>query len=118
METDAPKDQDIKSKNTYRLRLPRSIKAEVEPRAKKDGIGINQFVATVVTEKLAAMRTAEFFAERCLRDDFAAFDRLMQHAGAAPPERCSEMTLIASCVRHKLRIRKHVQAAFYSGYPN
>jgi hypothetical protein len=45
---------------TYPLRLPRSVKAEVERRATQDGISINQFVATVVAEKLAAMSTAEF----------------------------------------------------------
>ena len=44
--------------STYPLRLPRSVKAEVERRAKADGISINQFVATAVSEKLAAMNTA------------------------------------------------------------
>lgn len=46
---------------TYPLRLPRPIKAEVERRAKQDGTSINQFVATAVAEKLAAMSTGEFF---------------------------------------------------------
>jgi len=36
------------TKTTYPLRLPRSIKAEVERRAKADGISVNQFVATAV----------------------------------------------------------------------
>jgi hypothetical protein len=33
------------------------VKAEVERRAKDDGVSINQFVATAVAEKLAAMNT-------------------------------------------------------------
>jgi len=66
------------SQTTYPLRLPRSVKAEVERRAKADGVSINQFVATAVAEKLAAMNTAAFFAERRERADFAAFDRLMR----------------------------------------
>jgi hypothetical protein len=59
----------MKSPSTYPLRLPRSAKAEVERRAKAEGSSINQFVATAVAEKLAAMNTAEFFAERraCLQ---------------------------------------------------
>jgi hypothetical protein len=72
-------------KSTYPLRLPRSVKAEVERRAKADGISVNQFVATAVAEKLAAMSTAEFFADRRARADFKAFDRLMRRKGGVPP---------------------------------
>lgn len=75
----------MKEKSTYPLRLPRSVKAEVERRAKRDGTSINQFVATAVAEKLAAMNTAEFFAERRNRADFAAFDRLMKRKGGELP---------------------------------
>jgi hypothetical protein len=74
-------------KSTYPLRLPRSVKAEVERRAKADGISVNQFVATAVAEKLAAMSTAEFFAERRTRADFKAFDRLMRRKSGEPPGR-------------------------------
>ena len=73
------------SQSTYPLRLPRSVKAEVERRAKADGVSINQFVATAVAEKLAAMNTAAFFAERRERADFAAFDRLMRRKRGEVP---------------------------------
>ena len=74
-----------KPQSTYPLRLPRSVKAEVERRAKADGISVNQFVATAVAEKLAAMDTAAFFAERRERADFAVFDRIMRRKrGEAP----------------------------------
>ena len=71
----------MKNYSTYPLRLPRSVKAEVERRAKQDGVSVNQFVATAVAEKLAAMSTAEFFAERRARADFEAFERLMSRKG-------------------------------------
>jgi predicted HicB family RNase H-like nuclease len=48
----------VKKLTTYPLRLPRSVKAAVERRAKQDGISINPFVATAAAEKLAAMSTA------------------------------------------------------------
>jgi hypothetical protein len=75
----------MKRQSTYPLRLPYSIKAEVERLAKQDGISVNQFIATAVAEKLSAMRTAEFFAERRTRADFAAFDRIMRRRGGEPP---------------------------------
>jgi post-segregation antitoxin (ccd killing protein) len=71
--------------STYALRLPRSVKDEVERRAKADGVSINQFVATAVAEKLSAMNTAAFFAERREKADFAAFDRIMSRTGGEPP---------------------------------
>ena len=73
------------SQSTYPLRLPTSVKAEVVRRAKAEGTSFNQFVAAAVAEKLAAMNTAAFFAERRGRADFDAFDRLMQRQGGEPP---------------------------------
>lgn len=74
-----------RSQSTYPLRLPHSVKAEVERLAKTDGISINQFVATAVAEKLAVMETAAFFAARRDQADFAGFDRIMQRRGGEPP---------------------------------
>ena len=71
--------------STYPLRLPRSVKAAVEELAKEEGISMNQFVATAVAEKLVAMRTAQFFAERRSRADMAAFRKLRRRTGSEPP---------------------------------
>lgn len=60
-----PDDPKVKqAKATCPLRLPHSVKAEVERRANRDGIRVNQVVATAAAEKLAATDTAAFFAER------------------------------------------------------
>ncbi|MGR4864568.1 YlcI/YnfO family protein [Caulobacter sp. LARHSG274] len=72
--------------STYPLRLPTSVRAEVERRAKADGTSVNQFVATAVAEKLAVMNTAAFFAERRSKADFAAFDQILSRADGAAPE--------------------------------
>ena len=74
-----------RTQSTYPLRLPNSVKAEVERRAKAGGISINQFVATAVAEKLAAMNTAVFFAERREKADLTAFDRIMRREGGEAP---------------------------------
>lgn len=73
------------AQTTYPLRLPLSVKSEVERRAKAEGVSVNQFVATAVAEKLAAMNTAAFFAERRSRADFKAFDRIMKRKGGEAP---------------------------------
>ena len=77
--------------STYPLRLPVSIKAEAEKLAAADGTSLNQFVATAVAEKVAALRTASYFAERRGRADWAAFDRLMARTGSVTPRPGDEM---------------------------
>lgn len=77
--------------STYPLRLPASIKAEAEKLAASDGTSLNQFVATAVAEKVAALRTASYFAERKRRADRAAFERLMARPGGEPPRPGDEM---------------------------
>lgn len=71
--------------STYPLRLPRSLKAAVEKLSKQDGTSINQFVVMAVAEKISAMTTAEYFAERKNRANLKAFDRIMRRKGGEPP---------------------------------
>ena len=80
-----------KDATTFPLRLPKSIKEELTRTAKRDGISINQFIAVAVAEKLSALRTAEFFAERAKRADFEAFDRIMNREGGEPPRPGDEL---------------------------
>jgi hypothetical protein len=70
---------------TFPLRLPRSIKEGVERAAQRDGVSMNQLIATAVAEKLSAMETADFFESRAARADLDAFDRLMGRTGGEPP---------------------------------
>lgn len=77
--------------STYPLRLPKSVKAEAEKLAREEGISMNQFVATAVAEKLSAMRTVEFFAQRRSRADLAAFWKLLRRQGGEPPRAGDEI---------------------------
>lgn len=76
---------------SYPLRLPRSLKRAVERQSREDNTSINQFVATAVAEKLSALQTAKFFADRRARADFKAFDKLMKRRGGRPPRAGDEM---------------------------
>jgi hypothetical protein len=69
---------------TYPLRLPRSLKEAVKRLSREERTSMNQFVATAVAEKVAALQTARFFADRKARADFAAFMR--RRGGKAPRE--------------------------------
>ncbi|MEZ5452418.1 MAG: YlcI/YnfO family protein, partial [Thiothrix sp.] len=71
----------MKQNTAYPLRLPPSLKEEVNKAAALDNISINQFIAQAVAEKLAALRTARFFAERRERADFVEFRRILTRQG-------------------------------------
>ena len=75
----------MKTSSNYALRLPASLKRAVEEVAREDGTTLNQFIVSAVAEKLAALKTADYFAARAGRADFAAFDRFMKRRrGEAP----------------------------------
>jgi hypothetical protein len=76
--------------STYPLRLPKSIKAAAEKLAREEGVSMNQFVATAVAEKLAAMQTATFFNERRQRTDLATFRKLLNRPGGELPREGDE----------------------------
>ena len=72
--------------STYPLRLPSSLKAAVREVSRRDGTSINQFVTTAVAEKLSAMRTADFFAERGAEADLEVARRILRRRGGQPPD--------------------------------
>ena len=76
---------------TYPLRLPRSVKDAVTQLARDEGVSVNQFIATAVAEKLMAMKTAAFFAERRERADLEAFRRILGRPGGQPPQAGDEL---------------------------
>ena len=79
------------NQSTFPLRLPTSLKQEIAKLAKEDGVSINQFITIAAAEKLSAIRTAEFFAERKGRADMALFRRILNRPGGEPPRPGDEM---------------------------
>ncbi len=71
--------------SNYALRLPASLKRELEAVARDDGTSLNQFIVTAVAEKLATLRTADFFAERTARADRDAALAIMDRVGGEAP---------------------------------
>lgn len=55
------------------LRLPESIHRHIREIAKKEGVSINQFISSAVSEKISALLTEDYLTERAQRakkDDF------------------------------------------------
>jgi hypothetical protein len=71
--------------STFPLRLPVSLKTAVERVSKRDGASMNQFLVIAAAEKIAAMETERFFAERRERADDAAFLRILNRDGGEAP---------------------------------
>jgi hypothetical protein len=70
---------------TFPLRLPVSLKTEVEKLSKRDGSSMNQFLVIAAAERIAAIETERFFAERRERADDAAFLRILNRDGGEAP---------------------------------
>lgn len=69
----------------YALRLQTSLKAEAERLAKAEGTTLNQFINVAVAEKIAALRTADFFRERAKRADVGTALALLDRLGNDEP---------------------------------
>jgi uncharacterized protein (DUF1778 family) len=80
----------MRTSSNYALRLPASLKRAIEEVAREDGTTLNQFIVSAVAEKLAVLKTADYFAKRA-RADFRAFDRLMKRRGGEAPQPGDEM---------------------------
>jgi hypothetical protein len=81
----------VTESRTYPLRLPKSLKDAVARLSREDHTSINQFVATAVAEKVSALETVRFFADRKNRANLKAFDRILRRRGGEPPREGDEM---------------------------
>ena len=71
------------------IRLPDSTHQRVKAWAQKDNVSINQFIATAVSEKLAALSTLDYLQERAeqgSREKFLAALSRVPDAPAAPKD--------------------------------
>lgn len=60
--------------STFSIRLPKSLHDGIREAARREGISINQFIASAAGEKLAAWATEEILAARSRRDDRSRFE--------------------------------------------
>ncbi len=75
------------------LRLPESLHRKLRELAERDDISINQFIATAVAEKTAALLTVDYLEERAHRADVKLVDRVLRRVPDAPPLAGDELPL-------------------------
>ena len=73
------------TQSNYALRLPVSLKSGAEQMAREDGSTLNQFIVSAVAEKLAALKTADYFAQRATQGDLKAALAMLNRTGGQTP---------------------------------
>jgi len=72
--------------STLSLRLANSLHDEVKHLAKKEGISINQFIASAVAEKMSALMTENYLVERSKKGNEKAFLQAMSKVPSSEPD--------------------------------
>ena len=63
--------------STLSLRLPNSLHERIRQLAEAEGVSINQFIATAVAEKTAALLTDEYLSQRARKGSRTKFERAL-----------------------------------------
>ena len=72
--------------STLSLRLPESLHKKLREMAKKEGISINQFAATALGEKMAALMTSDYLEQRAKRGSREKFECALSRVPDVEPE--------------------------------
>lgn len=72
--------------STLSLRLPDSLHKRVKELASQEGISINQFIATAVAEKMAALLTEDYLQERARRGSRARYEAALAQVPDVEPK--------------------------------
>lgn len=72
--------------STLSIRLPSSLHEQIRELAKREGISINQFIASAAGEKVAAWATEEYLDERARRGSREKFERALAQLPDEEPE--------------------------------
>jgi len=73
------------------LRLPDSLHEKVRELAQRDDVSINQFIATAVAEKAAALLTVDYLEERAARADHGVLRELLGRVPDVAPSAGDEL---------------------------
>jgi uncharacterized protein (DUF1778 family) len=72
------------------LRLPESIHRHIKDIAKKEGVSINQFISSAVSEKISALMTEDFLANRAIKAKKDSFKKILSKVPSRKPLRGDE----------------------------
>jgi hypothetical protein len=72
--------------STVSLRLSESLHKSVRATAKKEGVSINQLITTALAEKLSALLTEEYLANRASRGSRKKFKKALAKIQDTKPD--------------------------------
>ena len=68
------------------LRIPNSLHEQIRQLAKREGISINQFLASAAAEKMSALLTEEYIESRAKRASKRKFQKVLKKVPNSEPE--------------------------------
>lgn len=69
----------------YALRIPDSLLEAARSCAEEDHVSMNQFFVVAIAEKVAALKTEQFFQERGSRANVARYREILEKVRDVPP---------------------------------
>ncbi|MBF0328057.1 MAG: toxin-antitoxin system HicB family antitoxin [Nitrospirae bacterium] len=67
------------------LRLPNSIHRHIKDIATKEGVSINQFISSAVSEKISALMTEDYLKQRAKRANKTDFKKILSKVPSRKP---------------------------------
>ncbi len=71
--------------SSLNLRLPDSVHRHIKEIAKQDGVSINLFIASAVSEKLSALTTEDYISARAAKARKGAFKKVLDRVPQRDP---------------------------------
>ncbi len=68
------------------LRLPNSLHKQLRELAQREGVSINQFIATAVAEKMSALATVDYLEERAKKGSCQKFQAVLAKIPDVEPD--------------------------------
>jgi hypothetical protein len=95
-------------KSNFALRLQPSLLDEARKLAESEGVALNQLINVAVAEKVSALRTERYIAERAARANISGALHVLSRAGVGrPPVKGDELPKHAGRqIRKKQPVRK------------
>ncbi len=72
--------------STLSLRIPNSLHEQIRQLARREGVSINQFVASAAAEKMAALLTEKYIEKRARRASLKKFQKVLKKIPNVEPE--------------------------------
>ena len=74
------------------IRLPNSVHESIKQLARKDGISVNQFIASAAAEKMASFQTLDYLRREAALGSREDFDKFLALVPDVPAQAGDELT--------------------------